>query len=421
MVEYKIQDFGAVGDGVTMNTEAIQKAIDEANKAGGGKVVVSGGTFKTGGLVLKSYVELHIAVDGVLLGSEKCEDYQEHVDAKHVDVPMLPRWRSSCLIFADEAEKIAITGSGTIDCNGKHFVIKREGNVHGWAYVRKSEPTPPRAVFFTGCSHVRVEDVTMINQPSGWSYWIHDCDYVHMTRLDIIADVQYPNNDGIHINCSRHVTISDCNITCGDDCIILRANSVSLKENKVCEFVTVTNCNLTSYSSGVRIGWTNDGVIRNCTLSNLVMIDCSTGIGLHLVPSIRKAEMDHSNSAGSDVGREATRVENISFSNVIMDKQCGYPIHIQLSPAPHVKVDAIRNLYFTNVHSRGPELPCFEGREDCPIENIYFNNCSFEQTDGSEFENYGVHGPAHTSEDASRPMKFEHIRGLHMNNTTFTA
>ena len=67
-----------------------------------------------------------------------------------------------------------------------------------------------------------------------------------MTRLDIIADVQYPNNDGIHINCSRHVTVSDCNITCGDDCIILRANSVSLKENKVCEFVTVTNCNLTS-------------------------------------------------------------------------------------------------------------------------------------------------------------------------------
>ena len=421
MVEYKIQDFGAVGDGVTLNTEAIQNAIDEANRQGGGKVVVSAGTFKTGGLKLKSFVELHIAVDGVLLGSEKCEDYMEHTDAKHVDVPMLPRWRSSCLIFADEAERIAITGNGTIDCNGKHFVEKREGSFHGWAYTRKSEPTPPRAVFFTGCSHVRVEDVTMINQPSGWSYWIHDCDYVHMTRLDIIADVQYPNNDGIHINCSRHVTVSDCNITCGDDCIILRANSVSLKENKVCEHVTITNCNLTSYSAGVRIAWTNDGTIRNCTLSNLVMIDSSTGVSLFLPPSVRKMEMDHSNSAGSDVGREETVVENISFSNILMDKQAGYPIHIHLDPAEWVKVKAIHNIYFHNLHARGPELPCFEGRPDCLIENIHFSSCTFEQTDGSEFENRSAHGPINVDAEAAHPMTVRYTRGLQMNNTTITA
>jgi hypothetical protein len=81
----------------------------------------------------------------------------------------------------------------------------------------------------------------------------------------------------------------------------------------------------------------------------------------------------------------------------------------------------VRNLYFTNVHSRGPEFPCFEGRVDCPIENIYLNNCSFEQTDGSEFENIAVHGPVHSAGDGSHPMKFKHIKGLHMNNTTFTA
>ena len=206
---------------------------------------------------MKDHVNLHLESNATLLGSEKWQDYPEHYDAKHVNVPMLPRWRSGCLIFADECEHISITGTGTIDCNGKHFVTKREGEFTGWAYVRKSEPTPPRAVFLTGCRDVRIEDVKMINQPSGWSYWIHDCDYVHMTRLDILADVNYPNNDGIHINASRHVTVSDCNITCGDDCIVLRANNVSLAENKVCEKVTVTNCTLTSRCSGIpQIGQT---------------------------------------------------------------------------------------------------------------------------------------------------------------------
>ncbi len=430
MKTFLIQDFGAVGDGQTLNTQAIQAAIDAAHAAGGGKVVVGDGTFKTGTIDMKSFVELHIEANAVLLGSEKVEDYTERVNAKHVVRQLLPRWRSSCLIFADECQQIALTGFGAIDCNGKSFVVERDMSTQGdqkldadtcpWKYVRLNAPTPPRAVFFTGCTGVRITDITMINQPSGWSYWIHDCDYVHIDGLDIIADVNYPNNDGIHINSSRHVTISNCNITTGDDCIVIRANNVSLKENKVCEFVTVTNCNLTSYSSGVRLGWTNDGVIRNCTLSNLVMIDCSTGVGLFLPPSVRKDVMDHTNSAGSDVGREATLVENITFSNIIMDKQCGKPVLIVAAPEEWVKVAAIRNLYFTGIRCRGPELPHLQGRPDCLIENVHFTDCTFEQTDGSEFENRKTHGPAYISGEPYEPMYLKHVRGLHLNNTQFS-
>ncbi len=421
MVEYLIQNFGAIGDGVALNTEAIQKAIDEAGKAGGGRVVVSGGTFKTGSLQLRSFVELHIAADGVLLGSERCEDYPEYPDAKHVEVPLLPRWRSSCLVFADECYGIAITGAGVIDCNGEHFVRKLDEAHWGWAYARINAPTPPRAVFLTGCRHVRLQDVTMINQPAGWSYWIHDCDYVRMNGLNIIANVEYPNNDGIHINSSRHVTVSDCNITCGDDCLVLRANNASLKQNKVCEHVTITNCNLTSYSAGVRIGWTNDGVIRNCTLSNLVMIDSSTGISIYIPAYRRKSEQDLNNSGGSDVGREATVIENISFSNILMDKQAGYPIHIHMDREEWLEIGAIHDLYFTNIHARGPELPCFEGRPDCMIENVHLNNCTFEQTDGSEFENRVSHGPINVDSSAAHPMVVRYIRGLQLNNTRITA
>jgi len=418
---YDVRNYGAVADGITMNTAAIQAAINEAHHAGGGKVIVADGTYKTGTIVLKDEVELHLESNATLLGSEKCEDYPDHYDAKHVEVPMLPRWRSSCLIFADECKNIALTGSGTIDCNGKHFVYPNETAQPGWAYIRKSEPTPPRAVFLTGCHGVRIEGIRMVNQPSGWSYWIHDCDYVHITGLDVIADVNYPNNDGIHINSSRHVTVSDCNITCGDDCIVLRANNASLKENKVLEFVTITNCNLTSYACGVRIAWTNDGTIRNCALSNLMMIDCNHGVGISLPALERRHVMNLANSNGSDVGREATLIENITFSNVMMDKQYGTPISITLSSDECVKAAAVRNLYFNNVHARGPHLPVLQGREDCPIENVYFNNCSFEQTDGSEFDNHGAHGPEMSGDNDRASMSFCNIRGLHMNNTTFTA
>lgn len=109
---FDIRDFGAVGNGTAMNTVAIQNAIDECFKNGGGRVLVSGGTFKTGSVTLKSNVDLHIAADGVLLGSEKCEDYPEKENLKHVISENLPRFRNASMIFAEEAENISITGMG---------------------------------------------------------------------------------------------------------------------------------------------------------------------------------------------------------------------------------------------------------------------------------------------------------------------
>ena len=278
---FNIKDFGAVADGITMNTYAIQKAIDTCYENGGGQVLVEGGTYMFGTIVLHSNVELHIAANATLLGSPRCEDYPERPDVKHVDSEKLPRWRNACYIYCEESENVSITGMGKIDCNGKYFVRTVENPTY-WTYDRIKAPTPPRVVFFAGCKNVKITDITMVNQPAGWSYWIHDCDYVAFDRVKIFAEVEYPNNDGIHINSSRNVTISNCDITCGDDSIIVRANNASLAENKVCEKVCVTNCNLTSYSGGIRIGWKNDGVIRNCSFSNIVMTDTSSGVDITL-------------------------------------------------------------------------------------------------------------------------------------------
>ena len=166
---FDIRDYGAVGDGKTTNTAAIQAAIDARSAAGGGRVLISGGTYLTGSIQLRDRVELHLDIDGCLLGSPFCGDYPEP-DCKHVERLMLPRKRGAALIFAEECNGISITGRGTIDANGEMFVEKvPEGESYWMPYRRKAILTPPRVVFFTGCHNVLVSDVNMVNQPAGWS------------------------------------------------------------------------------------------------------------------------------------------------------------------------------------------------------------------------------------------------------------
>ena len=411
-MDYSIKNYGAIPDGKTLNTEAIQNAIDACYEGGGGRVVVSDGVYMTGTVVLKSNVELHITANATLLGSPRCEDYPEF-DKKHVIMENLPRGQSACMIFAEECENIAITGMGRIDANGESFIELDPSDGAQTLYRRISTKTPPRVVFFTGCKNVSVADVIMQNQPAGWSYWIHDCDFVTFDRVKIFANVQYPNNDGIHINCSRNVTVSNSIINCGDDSIIIRANSRSLHENKVCERVTVTNCNLTSHSGGVRVGWINDGVIRNCTFSNIVMTDTTVGISVLLPPAYW---------APSDYGREETLIENLLFSNIVMDRNYSMPIYIDIMGGKEdTNVKAIRNLTFENIRARGLKLPYLRGRADAPIENVQFNNCVFEELDRSiadDDENHSFIMP-----DAWKDihtLSLSHVKNITMNNTVFT-
>lgn len=363
------------------------RAIDTCVANGGGQVLVEGGIYLFGTIVLHSNVELHIAANATLLGSPRCEDYPERTDVKHVVSAKLPRWRNACYIYCEESENVSITGMGKIDCNGSAFVRTVENPTY-WFYHRIKAPTPPRVVWFAGCKNVRITDVTMVNQPAGWSYWIHDCDYVTFDRVKIFAEVEYPNNDGIHINSSRNVTISNCDITCGDDSIIVRANNASLAENKVCERVTITNCNLTSYAAGIRIGWKNDGIIRNCTVSNVVMTDTSEGIQIYL-PHF---DFNPEKMWTADMGREATLIENLSFSNIIMDRVCSAPFRIEIAPNPETQVAAVRNIYVSDLHANGPCGIFLCGRPENHLDNIYFSNCTFEITDYTPFHNKEYHG-----------------------------
>ena len=426
---YNIKDFGAVADGKTINTKAIQNAIDTCFENGGGQVLAENGTYMFGTIVLRSNVELHIAANATLLGSPNMEDYPEREDVKHIKKGLAPRTQNACYIYCEESENVAITGLGKIDCNGKSFVVPLKSldewkssvvlsgpDPQAWRFVRIPGPTPPRVIFFAGCKNVKFEDFTVINQPAGWCMWITDCDYVSCDKLKINCEVEYPNNDGIHINSSRNVTVSNCDITCGDDCIIVRANNKALPQPKICEKITVTNCNLTSYSAGVRIGWCCDGVIRNCTFSNIVMTDCSTGIDIRLPAMNPNPEEVWVN----DFGIEETLIENFTFDNIIMDKVFSEPVKLWIhANTEWSRVKAFRNMYFSNIHTSSPQGIQIEGRPENIIKNIRFSDCTFTTVPYSVFNDTQYHGSARAELSHGVFPLLKYCDGVVFNNVEF--
>lgn len=409
---FDVRDYGAKGDGATKDTSAIQNAVDAARAAGGGRILLQRGTFLSGPIRLGSGIELHIDGTARLLASPDIADFREWSGVKCLAASdRLPRGRNASFLFADGAERVSITGDGVIDCNGGFHVREKNGNWSGLRYERKypASKSLPRVVLFAGCGDVKIEGVTLANLPGGWGYWINDCDRVQVRGAKILANVDYPNNDGLHFNCCRDVTVSDCIVETGDDAIVVRADSTSLPAEKTCERVVVANCTLRSWANAIRVGWEGDGVIRDCSFSNIAIHDSSTGICIMLPAA----------TPGTRKDRPGTLVENILFDGIRMSGIYAHPIRAVIDPSTGTKVVDIRDIRFANVHATGLELPLISGRPGNPLRRFTFSNCSFRKVTDAAQPGWRRHGPAVW--ERVRRTTFENVEGFEFDNTTFYA
>lgn len=430
---FDVRDFGAKGDGQAKNTAQIQRAVDACSRQGGGEVVFRAGRYLTGMFFLRDNVMLRIEADATLLGSADCADYPTNAPLRHLDAAKTPRLRTTALIVADECTNVGIVGAGRIDCNGQAFVELSRNRENGyvnegqagkdakplgddwtnWKYRRKPGLlSPPRMVLFAGCRNVRVEDVTLTNPAAGWGYWVNDCDDVVFRRAKVLADPEYPNNDGIHVNASRDVSISDCDIVAGDDAIIVRCNCRMLPRPRPCERVTVRDCRLRSHANCIRIGWLNDGTIRDCLFENLAMRDSAGGIGIE-IPELAPGMTDY--------GCEASRWEGLTFRSITMDRIYSTPVRFIVErDDANIRVDAIRNLTFSNLVCRSAlRFPTFKRLSGVPFEGILFKDCSFRKVPPSALPgNWRQKGAAYwwNAEDE----RFDGFAGLRFDGCTFS-
>lgn len=355
--DYNVVDYGAVSDTTRLSTRALQRAIDDCSAAGGGRVLVPAGAYKTGTIVLRSNVDLHLEHGATLFGSTDLNDY---LRLKSDYLSLRTQTETIQLIYADKAENVMISGSGCIDGRGRSFK-KLSWNDEGI--------TRPHLLRFIQCADVTVEGITLRNSGCWMQHYLA-CDRVRIHGIKVYNRNNF-NNDALDLDGCHEVTVSDMIADSDDDGITLKSTSPRL-----CENITISNCVVSSHCNAIKLGTETNGGFRNINIS-----------GIAVKPSYDQSSQFYGKPNGtSAISLEIVDggvLENVLVSNITVE-QTESPIFIRLGNRARgyyegqkiTEVGRIRNVRLSDISvvGSGETGSSITGLPGHPVENITLSN-----------------------------------------------
>jgi polygalacturonase len=376
--EFLVTQYGAVPDGKTLNTLAIQKAIDAAFKNKGGQVIFPKGKFLSGSIVMKSNVTLYFEEEAVLLGSTNPKDYLNMVFEGRPVSPKADDNSQMALILAHKANNIAIKGKGTIDGQGLQLALNIDSLHHAGVAIdpkyslrrnRPNETMRPKLFRFSQCDSIFIEGLK-VGEASCWGLSFELCSNLTLDKLTIV-NRSYWNNDGIDITDCKNVKVVNCDINAADDGICLK----SYYPGYFNDSIYIANCTIRSSASAIKFGTASFGGFKNVTIKDIKVYDTfRSAIAIESV--------------------DGAIIENIDVSNIDA-VNTGNAIFIRLGQRSGDKPGSIKNVSIKNIKVqvpfgrpdsnydlRGPEVDFFHnpfpssivGMEGYAIENVVLEN-----------------------------------------------
>ena len=425
--EYNVRNYGAKGDGKTLDSPAINAAIDSCVAQGGGTVYIPAGTYLSGSIRLKSHVNLHLSAGATILAApsslrayDEAEPFEgaQYQDGGHT-------YFHNSLIWADGQEDISITGQGRIDGLG---LTKKDNEKAGNITGGGSIGTGDKSIAFKSCRNILIRDIT-IYRGGHFAIIITGCDRGTIDNVTIDT-----NRDGIDIDACKYITVTNTKVnTPNDDGIVLKS-SYALHKPVACEHILITNCLVTGYKLGtfldgsyvpekvnwvcgrIKLGTESNGGYRDIAISNCTMM-YSSGLAFEEV----------------DQGR----MENITVNTITMNHVHHYPIYITTGcrnrgPKEVTEPSYGGNISISNVLAQDADSLAgiiITGMPGVPLRNIYLNYIRIEYRGGGakslakkEYREQGTNypEPKFAKETPAYGLFARHVAGLDVNHVTFT-